>query len=73
MLVTGHSYHKQTIRRNGVIMLIVCVLALLTALLIVHMKQLTDKMTPQPELRSQSIFIREPWTRSPAIWDAWGD
>ena len=68
----GQSSYRRIIRRNCMIMLAVCVLALLTAFLIVHMKQLTDKMTPQLELRSQSIFFREPWTGIPAVWDAWG-
>lgn len=51
MPLKGQGSDRRTVRRNCMIMILVCLLALLTAMLIVHMKQLTDKIDPQPVLR----------------------
>ena len=50
----GQMNEKKMMRRYCMIMVIVCLLALLTAALIVHMKQITDKIDPQPALRIYS-------------------
>jgi len=50
----GQMNEKKMMRRYCMIMVTVCLLALLTAALIVHMKQITDKIDPQPALRIYS-------------------
>ena len=51
MPLKGQRSDRKIVRRNSMVMILVCLLALLTAVLIVHMKQLTDKIDPQPVLR----------------------